>query len=71
MDGVKGFFASRTIWGALVALLGVVLPLFGIEFSSEDGSQLLSVIDEVIVIAGTLFAMYGRIVATSRIGNSS
>lgn len=69
MKDVKGFFSSKTIWGSLVAILGVVLPLFGLNFSAEDGHQLLSAIDELMSIGGMLFAMYGRVVATSRIGS--
>lgn len=67
MNGIKSFFASKTIWGAIIAILGTVLPVLGLNFTAADGQLLLSTIDELMTIGGALFAMYGRVVAKSKI----
>ena len=67
MDGIKSFFASKTIWGSIVALAATILPLLGFDFSTEDGSALTSAIDEIIAALGVIYAIYGRVVATKAI----
>ena len=68
MDGIKGFLASKTIWGAVVALLGTLGTLLGFDFGAADQATLLDSVYQVMEIGGILFAMYGRVVGSKKIG---
>jgi hypothetical protein len=67
----KGLFASRTVWGGLIALLAGVLGVFGI--SMDDATQQAAI--EVGLALGSAIggavAIYGRIKASKRITPSS
>ena len=71
MEGVKSLFASKTFWGALTAIAGILptlLPLFGFSVSAEDSVGLVQQLGALIAAAGALFAIFGRIVASKKIG---
>jgi putative chitinase len=63
--------ASKTIQGALTALLGMALPvlapLVGLQFTETDGQDALTAISQVVTAFGVLYSIYGRMVATRRI----
>lgn len=75
MSETKSLFRSKTFWGAAVAVLGALAGLFGLEMSAADqaeltslANQLLGIWDSLVVIAGALFAIYGRVTARKTIG---
>lgn len=75
MTETKTLFRSKTFWGAAVAVLGALAGLFGLEISSADQAELtnltdlvLGVWDSLLVIAGSLLAIYGRATARQKIG---
>lgn len=71
MDSVKNFFASKTIWGALTALASIspsLLALIGYNVTPEDASGAIAAIQAIGVSLGSLVAIYGRVVATKKIG---
>lgn len=68
MKDFKSFFASKGVWGAAIAIAGALMPVFGFDFKATDGQELLSIVDELMTIGGSLFAMYGRVVAKKAIG---
>lgn len=68
MNEVKSLFASKTFWGALVAVAAGVLGLFGYTVTPEDEMWLVDSIAGVAAIAGGLVAVYGRIRTSKRIG---
>ena len=70
MDGFKNIFASKSIWGGLIAILGVVAPMLGFSFSTEDGQTVMGLVEQVTVIVGTVLALYGRVTATKKIGSA-
>ena len=62
MDGLKSVLISKTIWGAFFAILAVGLSLAGIDIG-ETGLWT----NDIVALAGSLFAIYGRVVATKQI----
>jgi hypothetical protein len=71
MTGIKGFFQSKTIKGAIVALFGSILPtvapFFGFDFSPDDGQVVLENVSKLLEIVGILTAIWGRVVAKDEI----
>ena len=71
MNGVKGFFQSKTIKGIATALFGSILPtalpIFGIDFSPNEGQEIVENVSKLLEILGALYAMYGRVVADTKI----
>lgn len=68
MDGVKSLLTSKTIWGALVAVLGGITSLFGYTVSPADMTAVVDTVGQVVGIGGALYAIYGRVVASKKIG---
>jgi|GraSoiStandDraft_10_1057309.scaffolds.fasta_scaffold217746_2 threonine/homoserine efflux transporter RhtA len=69
MSEFKTLLSSKTFWGALVAVLASVLSLFGYQIGVAEQSELISIGTGFAGAAGGLFAIYGRIVASKRIGS--
>lgn len=56
----KNFLGSKTIWGAVIA----VLPTLAAPFvGAEDGALISQSVDQIITGLGGLLAVYGRFVA--------
>lgn len=74
MDAVqtKSVFTSKTVIGLVVAAVGMVAPLlqqkFGIIVTGADASALLDQAGHIAESVGMLFALYGRVKATKKIG---
>ena len=71
MSEVKTLFSSKTFWGAFVAILASALSLFGYQTGAADQAELINTISSLAGAAGGLFAIYGRIVASKRIGSGT
>ena len=52
---MKNPLASKTIWGAIIAIAPQLLALFGV--TDQD------IVTSTVSILGGLFAIYGRVVA--------
>lgn len=65
----KGIFESRTVWGALIAIActGAGAALH-VTISQADQNQILNLVMDLIGVAGSALAIYGRISATHKIG---
>lgn len=63
MISEKFILKSKTVVGALAALLTVVLPFFGLSFSEQDQQLFSTATDQAIVLAGTVLSIYGRVKA--------
>ncbi|MUO82165.1 hypothetical protein GOZ78_00140 [Agrobacterium vitis] len=67
MNDGKPWYLSKTVWGALVAILASVLHLGGVELGVLEQGQLT---DGLVALAGSvggLVALYGRLVASHTI----
>ncbi len=68
MDGAKPWWASKTILSAVAMLLVNLLPLIGVHvFTADDADLIGETADRVLTGAFALFAIYGRITASTRI----
>ncbi|MEW9615996.1 hypothetical protein AB3G45_19460 [Shinella sp. S4-D37] len=66
-DDAKAWYLSRTVWGALIAILASLANAAGVEVTAGDEGELA---DLVVAAAGTLggiVALYGRISARRRV----
>lgn len=71
MEDAKSWWQSRTIWGAIVGVVATAASLlFHKTVSAADQSAIVDVILTLISSAGTLYAIYGRVVATTQIGTT-
>jgi hypothetical protein len=63
----KSLFASKTLWGVLIAALPTVLGLFKLHITDvaafTAGAQ--EIVDTVLTLSGLIFAAYGRVTATA------
>ena len=68
MEDVKQWYLSKTVWGALVAILASLLPTMGMGLDAAAQGQLA---DDLVALAGAiggLIAIYGRLTAEKRLG---
>ncbi len=68
MYDAKSFFASKTIWGGLIALAASIAAVWGYSISPNDQSQIVELITGIGGMIGSMLAIYGRVVATRKIG---
>lgn len=60
----KPWYTSKTIWGSLVAVAAALSATLGINIDGATQSELAAVIVQITGAAGSLFAIYGRLIAT-------
>ncbi len=68
MDDAKALIQSKTFWGAVVALGGAALTLGHYTLSPADAAQAVDLLSGIAGAVGGLIAIYGRVVATKKIG---
>jgi len=59
----KKAIKSRAMWGNAVSLLSFLAMQLGFEFGIEEQTLLLNNIEAGLIVAGQLYAMYGRFIA--------
>ena len=65
---MKAWYQSKTIWGAVVAILGLVAGAFGYGIGAEDQASLIDIMTTTGASLGGLLAIYGRVVSEKGIG---
>ncbi len=62
----KSFLKSRTVWGVIVAALGVA---FGWTEQTQSliATDVVDIIDKSLTVAGLVLAVYGRVKAETAI----
>ena len=65
---MKQWYLSKTVWGALIAILASLLPGMGIELGAEARGQLADSLVSLAGAIGGLIAIYGRLTAEKRLG---
>lgn len=60
----KWALTSKTIAGAVIALLVTLLPMFGLTFTADDAALFNTTVDQALQVAGSILAIYGRFTAT-------
>ena len=68
MNDMKGFFESKTVWAGLIGFFASIAGLFGYVVSAEDIDYLAGVVPLGATAVSSLYAIYGRIKASKKIG---
>ncbi len=61
-NDTKSFLQSRTIWGALLAVIGAVMTGAGFDAGPLNGLD-----GEIVTIVGGALAAYGRVKAVKKL----
>lgn len=67
MMDVKDWYRSRTVWGAVVAVVASCARLAGLEIAAADQQQAIEALTTIAAAAGGLIAIYGRFSAHKRL----
>ena len=65
MTDSKWALQSKTILGALLAMLVVILPTMGISFTADDSALFSALLDKILEVGGLALAIWGRFTASS------
>lgn len=68
MNETKQWWQSKAIWGSVISAIAVVAGLFGHTISAGDQQILVDAVSTVVAGVGQVYAIYGRVVANSKIG---
>jgi hypothetical protein len=68
MNDVKLWYQSKTIWGALVAILAGVLQMSGVDIDADGQEQFSDGLVALSGAVGGLVALYGRLCAEKKVG---
>lgn len=68
MKNTKNIFTSKTIIGILTMIAVPILAMFGFNLDAELGESLNELIANAVTMGGAMLAVYGRVVATKKIG---
>jgi len=71
MEEVKPWYASKTIWFAIVTLLATMAGFWGYDFVASEQQEVVDAVMAIVAALGSLGAMYGRKVANKRIGSTT
>ncbi|ANH03543.1 MULTISPECIES: hypothetical protein [Shinella] len=66
-DDAKAWYLSRTVWGALVAILASLAHAAGVEVTAGDEGELADLLVAAVGTLGGFVALYGRICARRRV----
>ncbi|MDE1158460.1 MAG: hypothetical protein PW791_09305 [Neorhizobium sp.] len=65
----EAFYQSRIFWSQILALVSAILMLFGVSFTADTQSQILSVLMPMIPLGFSIgYALYGRFFAKKPLG---
>lgn len=67
MSDHKPWYLSKTIWGALVAILATLGSMIGLEIDQPSQATLVDATLQIVTAAGAVIALFGRLVATDYI----
>lgn len=68
MNTQKPWYLSKGVWGGIVAALAGLGSLFGLHIPEGEVQGIADAIISLLAAGGGLFAVYGRIVATDKVG---
>lgn len=60
----KQWYQSRTIWGALIAVIASLFGALGISIDGATQNDISEVMLKIVSVIGALTAIYGRLSAT-------
>ena len=60
----KNWYASRTIWGGIIAAAASVFGSFGMSLDAGNQAELTDAVVQLVGAMGAVVAIYGRLNAT-------
>ena len=66
-DTSKSWLQSRTVWGALIAIVASIGGLAGTDIEPGEQADILDAIMAIVAAGGGLLAIFGRIAARKRL----
>ncbi|MGE7371026.1 hypothetical protein ACQKKX_18465 [Neorhizobium sp. NPDC001467] len=70
MDGMKAWYQSKTVWGALIAIAASLLQMTGLTIDDATQGEIADLAVTAVGAIGGLLAIYGRIAARTEIGGA-
>lgn len=67
MEDVKHWYLSKTIWGAILAMVASIFQVAGLQIGLADQSAVADAAVSIAGALGSLIAVYGRVTATTAI----
>lgn len=67
MNDIKPWYTSKTIWGSLIAVGAAIASILGFEIDPQSQASLTEAILQFVAVCASLFAIFGRLSATSMI----
>ena len=67
MTDTKPWYMSKTIWASLAAIIGALANFFGLSLSESAQDLLADGMLQIAIALAGLVALYGRLVADSKI----
>jgi hypothetical protein len=69
MEDSKAWYASKGIWGSVVAIgAGIAGTIWGVSVTEADQTTIVSAITAVGGAVGGLIALWGRLKASKKVG---
>jgi hypothetical protein len=68
MNDMKQWYQSKTVWGALIAILAGLLQAGGVDLDADGQTQLVDSLVAISGAVGGLLALYGRLMADKKVG---
>jgi len=66
----KDWYTSKTVLAAIATIIAVSAGFFGIDFNAIDQAAIVDIASRVVADLTAAFAIYGRVVATHKIGSA-
>ena len=60
----KAWYESKTIWGALIAVVASAVSTLGYTIDASAQSELSDAVVQIVGALGAIIALYGRLTAT-------
>lgn len=71
MEQEKPWWASKGVWGGLIALIAGIASAFGYTLGADDQASIVNAAVTVAGVVGSLLAVYGRVTAKAAIKPAS
>ncbi len=68
MEDTKSFWQSRSVIGSIVTIVALVGSFRGVPLDGSSQAQLTDMLVQCIALIGSGVALWGRVVATKKIG---
>ena len=70
MEDFKSILASKTVWGAIIAIGAGIAGIFGYSIGAEDQANLVEIGFAAASTVGGVIAIFGRVKASKKIGKA-